>query len=910
MDMQAALWFASAGWPVFPTSPNTKRPLLQGNGFKDASVDRSWIGAIWGRHRHAMVAAPTGAPIGHFVLDLDPGNNPELPTWPLMLADLEQRLGVELPRSALMVETPRKGLHMYFQMPDGVDVRNTTGLKLFKGTQSEHKCQGIDIRGTGGYVVVPPSVRRGQQAREENCDGIAYNWIGSRPTFLMAPEAPPELIEHVRFQEEAEDTRPISQRAAARPPEGYQASDDTPLSKFVAAAFDGECERVRNAPKGTRNAALNNAALALGKIGAHGLLSFQEVEAALLQAAEQSGLVQADGRKQCQATIKSGWGKGLQEPRDLGHVGTRSRGSASSGPPPLAPLDEIGDDVRAMRGSPEGGGGGKAPGKPDATGGDGEPPELDPLILAENAKEPLNDLGNARRMLRWFGRDLMIVRDVGHHIWRDTHWSPDGADEVFQEFAQITSERIADEANHIAASWSERKTLAKAKEASAKAEEDRDADDISALEDAARIEARINKTRGGRRKFATSCGNSSKIAGMQNQARSMVTISPDLVDADPMAINVLNGTLRVLETRSEPDPDDDGKDRAAFAMRLDPHERGDLIAKIMTIRFDPDAKCPGWLAFVERFQPEPEVRRFLQQWSGLSLTGRMVQHFVFHYGLGANGKSTFMEVLARLAGSYAKSLPAEAITGDLQRRGDQATPEFARLPGARMVRCAELPRGQGIKESVLKTLTGGEPMLVRYLHEDFFEFRPSFKAQGSGNDRPPIGGVDEGIWRRMKLVPWRVIIPEGERRDFEEIVAELLSEGEGILNWMLAGLTDFLANGLVIPEQIRAATDDYRDDMDPVGSFLRACVNVTPEKQVTARQMFKSYEAWCHANSVKRFAESTFAKIMEQKGMPKTRGRIRYYVNAELHDVPDDPDATGRRGDSDEDPWKAPDGYD
>src|SRR5690606_28494486 len=159
------------------------------------------------------------------------------------------------------------------------------------------------------------------------------------------------------------------------------------------------------------------------------------------------------------------------------------------------------------------------------------------------------------------------------------------------------------------------------------------------------------------------------------------------------------------------------------------------------------------------------------------------QVFVYNYGLGANGKSTFMEALARLMGPYAQVLPPEAITGDLQRRGDQATPEFARLPGARMVRCAELPRGQGIKESVLKMLTGGEPILVRHLHARFFEFTPTFKAIGSGNDRPPIAGVDEGIWRRMKLVPWEVTIPPKERRPMAKVLAEFEAERPGILNW-------------------------------------------------------------------------------------------------------------------------------
>lgn len=878
MELQEALFYASAGWPVFPCSPNTKRPLLQGAGFKDAKTDRSWIGGIWGKHPRAMIAVPTGKPIGHFVLDLDPDANPEHKTAAALLAAVEAAIGVSLPQSTMRVNTPRGGLHLYFQQPEGVEIRNRAGVIL----------PGVDVRGTGGYVVVPYSMRRGPKAVEDGCDGVAYTWIGNRPAALNGPPAPAELIEAVRPRDDLpEDTRPISERAAPRPP--ADASD--PLALFAAAALDGEIEKVRNAAKGQRNAALNNAALALGAIAAHGLLDFGTCEPLLLQAADGSGLLKSDGVKQCRATIASGWRAGLAAPRDLRHVGTKVR--SIGGAPPIPPLDGLDSYAREPHGAPRAargeGGGGKS-------GGGGEASGPDPEKLAANAREPLNDIGNARRLLRWHGDDMLIVKGIGPHIWTGTHWTPDGAPEAFQRHAQQTSELIADEAWHLVLSKSDAETMAKAKELEALAEEDLDGEQRATMAMAEKIRAGMNKQRGGRRKFAISSGNSSKIAGMQNQAYPLITCEPSAMDVDAMAINVKNGTLRIDGPTW--DADSDGK-RATYALRLDAHDRKDRIAKIAATEYQPGAKCPRWSTFIERFQPNPEIRRFLQQWSGVSLTGRPMQHFVFHYGLGANGKSTAMETWARIAGSYATSLPAEAITGDLQRRGDQATPEFTRLVGARLVRCAELPRGQGIKESVLKMLTGGEAMPVRNLHQPFFDLHPICKAQGSGNDRPPIGGVDEGIWRRMKLVPWNVQIPEGERRDMDEVMAEFMAEGPGILNWMLAGLVDYLESGFFVPAEIRAATDDYRDDMDPIGSFLRACSEPKAGEKVTAREMFKGYEAWCNANSVRRFAETTFAKIMTQKGVKKTNGRIREYLDIVLHDVPNDPDAKGGGGQAD-----------
>jgi putative DNA primase/helicase len=266
------------------------------------------------------------------------------------------------------------------------------------------------------------------------------------------------------------------------------------------------------------------------------------------------------------------------------------------------------------------------------------------------------------------------------------------------------------------------------------------------------------------------------------------------------------------------------------------------------------------------------------------------QVFVYNYGLGANGKSTFMEAIARLMGPYAQVLPAEAITGDMQRRGDQATPEFARLPGARLVRCAELPRGQGFRENTLKLLTGGEPILVRHLHARFFELHPTFKAIGSGNDRPPIGGVDEGIWRRIKLVPWEVTIAPKDRRPMAKVLAAFAAEGAGVLNWLLEGVVSYLEDGLWVPPEIQSATESYRADMDPVGEFCSSCVVGSPDDSVTARDMYHAYVAWAHANSVKPFAERTFAQIMMQKGYQKSMGRIRVYQAVRLQGVPDDPD--------------------
>jgi len=501
---------------------------------------------------------------------------------------------------------------------------------------------------------------------------------------------------------------------------------------------------------------------------------------------------------------------------------------------------------------------------------------------------------------------MLHVRDVGEHAWAGTHWELRGGKEAFQRAAQTTAEAIALEARWILPTPGDQAKIDAAKALEGIPVEDLEDGQRAVLEKAEEAEARLQKRRGDRRKFAISCGNTNRINGMLAQAMPHMTVPPEEMDAEPLAINVANGTLRLVKEKVE-DPDCPDPDVVRWitrwTVRLDPHRREDRITRVMPVAWDPKAECKRWMASMERFQPKEGPRRFLQQWRGYGLTGLMgEQAFVFHYGLGANFKSTFMETLARIQGDYAQSLPAEALTGDQQRRGDQATPEFARLPGARYVRCAELPRGQGFRESTIKMLTGGEPILVRHLHKGFFEFRPRFKAEGSGNDRPPIGGVDEGIWRRMKLVLWPVTIPPDQRRPMEKVIAEFLEEGPGILRWLVDGLIDYLENGLVVPDEVKATTDEYREDMDPVGEFCRACVTqaAAPDGFVQAREMFNAYLLWCRANSVKPFQEKTFAAVMVQKGFRKENGRLRKYLDVCLHNLPDDPDAHSHGGRA---PW-------
>jgi len=261
-ELDAALEYASGRMPVFPCNPLDKKPLTA-HGFKDATTDEAQIRAWWTRWPNAMVGAPTGSTSGMWVLDVDkdPVRNVD---GMVSLMKLIAQHG-ELPETLTAV-TPRGGRHLFFVWSNGTDIRNSTG-KLGRG---------LDVRGNGGYVCLPPSRR---------ADGALYQWDQNNAN--KAADAPDWLVELVR----------------KRPRD------------WAHTALEQECEIVAAAKPGMRNNALNTAAFNLFQIVAGGGLSEQEVRDTLFEAAEACGLVADDGAAQVWATINSGAQAGRARPR-------------------------------------------------------------------------------------------------------------------------------------------------------------------------------------------------------------------------------------------------------------------------------------------------------------------------------------------------------------------------------------------------------------------------------------------------------------------------------------------------------------------------------------------------------------------------------------------------------------------
>ena len=583
--------------------------------------------------------------------------------------------------------------------------------------------------------------------------------------------------------------------------------------------------------------------------------------------------------------------------------GSDDAGDAFSPPPPF---DDVGTPHPAGGGAPE------WQGDDEVVPADNQRPAdagtLSRDVLLACAGQPQNDTGNGQRLLSWFGSDLLHVRSNDWHAWTGTHWRREGGNEVATHCAQITAARIVLEADMMAATPSEQRLIDAADQARDavmaidKKGDLTDADKamrrnlmkaVEAGDDAA---AALKARQIARWKYAVSSGNSGKIEGMIKQALPHRVVGIDRLDPNKLAFNVENGTIHFVATE-EADPDAGANStRTVKRYKIDfkEHDQADNISKCAPVTYDPAATAPQFEAATLRFQPIGATRKFLQRYHGYAMTGLTgEQCLIFNYGMGSNWKSTFIEIVARVMGDYCATIGFESLAGDAQKSGSQASPDIARLPGSRLVRASEPERGVQFKEALIKSLTGGEPMLTRHNFGAFFEFRPDFKLVLSGNHKPQISGVDHGIWRRIKFVLWPTTIADHEKRPMDEVISELWAERSGILNWLLAGALDYLNDGLQTPQEVIDATAAYREEQDPVGNFVGMCIESVPMIDgkpaaiVPAREMYDAFAAWASVNAVRPWREKSFAEAMSTKGFETRRHAAgQRYINVRLQNVP------------------------
>lgn len=346
-------------------------------------------------------------------------------------------------------------------------------------------------------------------------------------------------------------------------------------------------------------------------------------------------------------------------------------------------------------------------------------------------------------------------------------------------------------------------------------------------------------------KHAVTSERDARIRAMISLAESSVPVSPHEFDANPFAFNVWNGTID-LRTGTIRD-----------------HDRRDLITKLSPVTYDPNARCERWERFVcEAMNGDEERVRWLQRAVGYSLTARTDEQCLFiPYGPGANGKTKFEEVLRYIAGDYAAKADFSTF---LRHSGESPRHDLARLFGARIVTASEVNEGKRLDEAVVKEITGSGTIAARRLYAEAIEFAPTFKIWLGTNHKPIIGESGHGIWRRIRLIPFDVIIPE-ERQD-KNLLEKLYAEASGILAWAVAGAVLWHRHGLGLPAAIAAATAEYREEMDTFGRFLRECCETGPELSESAGQLYAAFERWATRSGEHSVTMTAFGRKLSERG--------------------------------------------
>jgi putative DNA primase/helicase len=423
----------------------------------------------------------------------------------------------------------------------------------------------------------------------------------------------------------------------------------------------------------------------------------------------------------------------------------------------------------------------------------------------------LTDVGNAHRLARKHGVNIRFCEDRAHWLlWDGTRWDEDRTRRIFG--------------------------LAK--------------DTVFAI----RVEA-ANTDEEDKRKAVSTWAHRSqefrRVTAMIELAKDEVAIRPEDLDKNDWLLNCENGTVD-LRTGA-----------------LLPHDREHHITKLAPVSYDAAATCPRWMAFLERVLPDHSVRAFVQRAVGYSLTGSTSEQVMFIlFGVGCNGKSTFLETIGEMMGDYRLETPTSTL---LATREDQDGPrnDVARLKGARLVTAMEAEEGRRLHESRVKELCGGDTVTARFLHREFFQFQPTHKLWLRANHKPVVRGSDMGIWRRIRLVPFLVTIEDDEKDP--ELSSRLRTEVSGILTWAVEGALEWQRRGLSPPPGIEDATSAYRSEMDVLGAFLEECCVADDRSTVSSGELYASYRQWCETNGEYVANQTTMGRRLTERGFANFR---------------------------------------
>lgn len=455
---------------------------------------------------------------------------------------------------------------------------------------------------------------------------------------------------------------------------------------------------------------------------------------------------------------------------------------------------------------------------------------------------PLSDVDNAIRLASRFGYSIRYVAEQKtFYVWTGKRWEEDKKGYV-SRCAKTTASYLTVEAMY----------------ASENGEKHR-ADDLLKW-------FRQSRSRRGIESMIELLKSEIGISVLQND-----------LDVDDYLFNVENGTLN-LQTGL-----------------LKPHDPLDLITKLAPVIYDPEAQCPSWNKFMYKIcRGSRQLFDFHQDLAGCGLVGKQLDDILpINFGPGGNGKGIYAETIKAVYGDYAATATSDLF---LAQKNESISNDRARLAGVRFLTASETEEGRRLNEALVKSLTGGDAQTARFLHKEFFEFTPKFTALLFTNHKPIIHGTDQGIWRRVKLVPWlHDFTRDPEVRPRPEVMAELRAESSGILNWAVAGyVRRRKTSQIVVPTEILGETDEYRRQSDTMGEFLEDhCIVTEEHARVEVSTLYEAYAKFIGESGQKNIANKrTFSlKLMERTDIPylgkSKSGSIRYWTGIRLRDESD-----------------------
>lgn len=387
-----------------------------------------------------------------------------------------------------------------------------------------------------------------------------------------------------------------------------------------------------------------------------------------------------------------------------------------------------------------------------------------------------------------------------------------------------------------------------------------------------------------RRKNAERINNRAGFKAMLETAREMRAINIGEFDGEKThyLLNCKNGTLD-LKT---------GK--------LREHRREDFITRIIDADYNEAAECPRFDQFLIDIQPDPEIRAFLRRAIGYSLLGVVRERaFFILYGVGNNGKSIFTDLFAMLLGAYGCSTASQTIM-DSNRAAGAASGDLARLNGKRYVLIDETNENEKINAALIKALAAGNILTARFLFKEEFDFQFTGKMWIATNHKPTVWDQSKGFWDRLKLIPFKANITSDKVIKRDDLLAILLGEASGVLNWAVGGCREYLEkDSLGVPPVIEREIAAYKHEQDAIGQFLEQyCQTIEQAREIQAKsdrvlfydsdfqvgnkELFAAYGEFCRSSAEYKRSQKSFTQSLKERGFIQRNAAGRYWEGIRL----------------------------